>query len=360
MEDNGERIPAPTTFATKHDAELWLAEQQVRRGRGTWPDPRRGSITLSEFGTSWLSTKQYTPKSRESAERLWRLHIEPELGPISLTKITQPIVLRWYSDLVKRTGPGSLRNSHNILKAMLNAAVDQDLIVKNPVRIKGANRPVGNKRPLMEFDHVEQIASCIASHLVPLVLTAWWSSGRVGELIALRWEDVDFETDEHGAGRLHVHRQLVYASGKLHETAPKSHSDRFVPIPEPGLEVLRDLKLSVGPLLLSARVFTNMSGGTLTPHAVNQAWIRARTKAGLHQFRFHDIRHGSATFAAQSGATLYEVMERLGHQSMNAALVYQHASTSRGSVVAANMAANVVAKKAARAMGTNRAHRIAE
>ena len=177
----------------------------------------------------------------------------------------------------------------------------------------------------------------------------WWSSVRLGEALALRWQDVDLD-----GGLVHVHRQVVMIGTDLIETPPKAHSDRFVTIPVETVELLRQHRSQAGPVLPSARVFTNRAGPPLTPHAVGQAWRRARLKAGLSQYRFHDLRHGSATLATQSGSTLYEVMQRLGHRSMNAAIGYQHAASERGPLIAANMvetARQITARSAARAGG---------
>jgi integrase len=229
--------------------------------------------------------------------------------------------------------------AYNLTKAILTTAVADELIAKNPCQIKGASKVTGKKRPHMTLDHALAIVEKLPAHLQPLVIVTWWSSVRLGEALALRWEDLDIDGPRAliDGGLVHVHRQVVTIGTDLIETLPKAHSDRFVPIPVETVELLRNHKFSAGRVLPSARVFTNREGLPLTPHAVGQAWRRARAKAELPQYRFHDLRHGSATLAAQSGATLYEVMQRLGHRSMNAAIGYQHAASERGSVIAASM-----------------------
>jgi integrase len=333
VDESGRQVPAPFTFQTKADANLWLADRLTKKARGSWLDPREGEVLLRDFGGSWLTNKPYTPLSRVQAEWLWSKHVEPELGSVSLNKISPSTVRTWLADRRKVTTPAVVRQAYNLLKAIMATAVSDDLIAKNPCQEKRASNFNGKRRPLMTWDQAAAILEHMPPHLRVLVATTWWSSMRVGEAVAIRWEDVDLE-----GGQVHVHRQIVQVGHDLIETPPKAHSDRFVALDAEAVALLGTHKAELGRVLPSARVFTNRKGLPLTAHAVGQAWRRARVKAGLPQYRFHDLRHGSATLAAQSGATLYEVMERLGHKSMNAALGYQHAAAERGSVIAASMA----------------------
>lgn len=335
-DEAGRQIVEPTLFKTKGDASRWLNHRQAQLDRGTWIDPRIGLVPLGPFAKSWIEDKPYTLRSREEAERNWRNHIEPTFGNVQISKITTEMVRRWYSERDKATGTGALRNAHNLLKAILATAVVDGLIASNPVRIEGANRPVGAERPLMEYRHVQAIADEISDHLKPLVLTTWWASARLGEVLALCWEDVDLE-----AAQVRIHRQVVRTSGGLVETHPKSHSHRVVKLPTVATEILRAHLVQAGAVGNMDRVFLNSVGEPLTHHAVNQAWGHARTRAQLPQFRFHDLRHGSATLAAQTGATLRDLMVRLGHKTVAAALVYQHAARDGGAAIASAMEAAV-------------------
>jgi integrase len=218
----------------------------------------------------------------------------------------------------------------------MNTAADDLLIGRNPCRIKDASKSVSPKRPYLTYDESMRIVGFLPPHLHAAAIVAWWSSVRVGELIALRWQDVNLST-----GLVHVHRQVVHVRGELIETVPKVHSDRTINITGPGLEVLRLHEAEIGRALPSARVFTNRAGGPLTSHAVGQAWRRARDKADLKNAHFHDMRASSATALLQSGASIYEVMIVLGHKTMEAARTFQHDDPARKPIIAAGLAAHI-------------------
>lgn len=333
-DESGRQIVEPTLFRTKGDASRWLNRRADQVAFGTWQDPNRGRVPFGTYAESVIAGKRYTIRSRVLAELNWRNHIEPTFGPTLLSDITPEMVQRWYLDLEQRTGKGALRNSHNLLKAVLTCAVKEKLIAENPVKIDGGNKAVGSPRPLMQYADAVAIAEEILPHLRALVLVAWWTSARLGELLALRWEDLSFET-----GRLRIHRQVVWHGRELVEAPPKLHSHRTIAVSDLGLDVLRAVYDAAGRPPPSERIFKGCADQPLAHHSVSQAWKYARLKAGLPQFRFHDLRHGSATEYSRNGATLRDVMKRLGHKTVNAAMVYQHASDERDAEIVARMAA---------------------
>jgi len=178
-------------------------------------------------------------------------------------------------------------------------------------------------------DEVLGLAEAIAPLLRPVVLTAFWGHLRLGELLALRLGDVDL-----AAGTITVARQIVETDGGPVESEPKAGSRRTVHLPLRGAEVLRGHVAGRGPALPTARVFVRADGGALRAHHVHAAWSRARRTAGLRGAHVHDLRHAGLTLAAQSGATLAEVMRRAGHSTSRAAMIYQHAAEQRDAIVA--------------------------
>lgn len=125
---------------------------------------------------------------------------------------------------------------------------------------------------------------------------------------------------------------------------------RVVSLPAPAVEALAQHLRARGAVLPAARVFVRSSGEQLRSWDVHRYWRRARTAAGAPQdLHVHDLRHAGLTLAAQSGATLAEVMRRAGHKSARAALIYQHAAADRDAQVAANMAALAAATPPRRA-----------
>jgi hypothetical protein len=167
---SGWQVPAPFTFQTKADANLWLADRLTKKARGSWLDPREGEVLLRDFGGSWLTNKPYTPLSRVQAEWLWSKHVEPELGSVSLNKISPSTVRTWLADRRKVTTPAVVRQAYNLLKAIMATAVSDDLIAKNPCQEKRASNFNGKRRPLMTWDqaaaHAATSAGARGNHLV--------------------------------------------------------------------------------------------------------------------------------------------------------------------------------------------------
>jgi integrase-like protein len=178
-----------------------------------------------------------------------------------------------------------------------------------------------------------------------------WPATTSRSLIALRIEDVDLE-----AGTVSVRRQVVETDAGPQEGAPKAGSQRTVHLPEQGVEALDEHLRVRGSALPTARLFARHDGSDLRAHNVHAAWITARKRASLPGAHLHDLRHAGLPLAAQSGATLAEVMRRAGHSSSRAAMIYQHAAERRDAEVAARLG-RLAAGTNVNRTGTQRARR---
>ena len=340
LAEDGTPRTAPTTFPTRIDAAAYLAGVATDMRRGLWTDPRNPDMPrLREYAEVWLA--QRTVRGRPLAPRTVDTYrhsldawIAPTLGDGLLTDITPSVVRRWHQTVMSRTGPTATRQAYALLRAILNTAVADELIVRNPCQIRGAGQPNSPERPLLSLEDAQRLAAQMPANLQPLVHLAYWAHGRLGELLALRVGDVDLER-----GTLRIERQVIevdHAGTRI--TAPKVGSRRTVHLPEPALDTLRDL-LAARPADPDAPLFIRPDGTELRAHHVHAAWAKARTAAGLDGVHFHDLRHAGLTLSAQAGATLAEVMRRAGHASPAAAMRYQHAADERDAVVARRMTA---------------------
>src|SRR5271165_331838 len=163
-----------------------------------------------------------------------------------------------------------------------------------------------------------------------MVLLAAWCALRFGELAELRRGDIDL--DERV---VRVRRGAVRVSGWTVDGPKSEAGKRDVAIPPhivPAVE--HHLSEHVGPERNSL-LFPAKSGGHLQPSTLYRHYYKAREKAKRPDLRFHDLRHTGATMAAQTGATLAELMARLGHSTSQAAMRYQHASKGRDKQIAA-------------------------
>jgi integrase len=160
---------------------------------------------------------------------------------------------------------------------------------------------------------------------------AAWSGARWGELVALSWDRLDLTL-----GRMTIDRQLVElrSGNRLHLDTPKTPAGRrTVYLPPhllPVLEAHRQAHVPTG----CAWVFPNQYGQPLRRSSFQSTWWSARENVGLPALHFHDLRHTGNTLAASTGASTRELMARMGHASMQAALIYQHATAERDEAIA--------------------------
>ncbi len=186
---------------------------------------------------------------------------------------------------------------------------------------------------MLDLDDVTALANAMPDHLRCLVYVKFWAVLRLGEVVALRREDVDLD-----AGALRVQRQEVELVGRQQEKLPKTDRTRIVVLPAPVTQALAaHLAIAAGSSLPSRRLFTRADGRPLRGHHVQSAWQTARKAAGLPGVHLHDLRHARLTLAAQRGATTKELMELGGHATPAAALIYQHAAPDRMAELAAGM-----------------------
>lgn len=324
---DGLRRFAGHTFASRADARAWLAIQHASLVHGSWTDPELARISLSAYGTRWIREHTLSPRTRELYEGLFRLHIDPYLGRTRLEDLRLGMIREWRARLRDDGRSESVTaKSYRLLRAILNTAVDDGRITRNPCRIKGADREQPAERPVATVDEVFTLAEHVAPSYRVFVLTAALASLRWGELVALRRRDIDLDD-----GVIHVRRALIERGGTVQVSLPKNNKTRIVAIPRVLIEELRTHLAGVGADPESP-VFTGERGGT--PRRGNwravSKWPAAVRSAGLPgDFHFHDLRHTGNHLAAQTGASTRELMQRMGHSTVRAAMIYQHATTAR-------------------------------
>jgi integrase len=165
-----------------------------------------------------------------------------------------------------------------------------------------------------------------------MVELASWCALRYGEITELRRGDIDLVAEQ-----VHIQRGVVRVKGQgqLVDTPKSEAGERDVAIPPHLIPALEEhLANHVAPGHDSL-LFPADNGGHLQPSAFYRHWYKARAKAGRPDLRFHDLRHSGAVLAAATGASLAELMARLGHTTPAAAMRYQHAAKGRDREIAA-------------------------
>jgi integrase len=331
------------TFETIMDARAWLASERRSIDRGTWAAPAMRNIaqkpaTLRLFAEAWLTDRQLKPRTRALYRSLLDQKILPELGDIHLKDITSLTVREWYSTL-DADHPTRRAHAYGLLRTILSSAVIEDLIASNPCHIRGASnsKRVHQIKPAT-LPEIERIITALPDRYGLMVLLASWCALRFGELIELRRKDLDLK-----AGKIMIRRAAVYLDGKTIIGEPKSSAGtRDVAIPPHLLPAIKQHLNDHAAWGKDGLVFpSTQSNDHLVHGAFYKTWESARKAAGRPDLRFHDLRHTGAVLAAQTGATLAELMNRLGHSTPAMAIRYQHVAQDRDAEIARRLSAMV-------------------
>ncbi|MET7784454.1 hypothetical protein ABZU94_39585 [Streptomyces mirabilis] len=211
--------PAEKTYATKTDAQVALTHIEADITRGQWADPDAGAVNFADYATAWLRDRRLADRTRERNESVVRLHIIPTFGAGSIADVTTARVRSWRGKLLAAgVGEPTVVKAYQLLRALMNTAVDDEMIRRNPCRIKGADSYDVPERPVLSVTEVFGVADAIGPRYRLLVLLAAFTTLRFGELAALRRKDIDL------TGRLVVIRraQAELQNGRLFDKAPKS------------------------------------------------------------------------------------------------------------------------------------------
>lgn len=340
---------APHTYAAKIDAEGWLADRRREIDRDLWSAPatavekkqkKQNDLTFGEYAKTWLDTRQVKgrpirPRTREHYQRLLDKHLLPVFGKRPLRSITPEQVDRWY-ERTAAEAPTLRAHCYSLLRTILETARTgrTRLIDSNPCMIAGAgttNRKIKPK-PATPAE-LDVLVAAMPDRLQLMTLLASWCALRFGELVELRTKDIDL-----GGNAVNVTRAAVRVGDGWTVGDPKSDAGvRSVSIP-PHVRVAIKHHLakymSADPEQL---LFPPKDGEHLQPSTLYRHHYRARKAAGRPDLRFHDLRHTGAVYAAMAGATLAELMDRLGHSTVQAAMRYQHAASGRDQTIAEAM-----------------------
>jgi len=334
-DSSGGLEPAPVTFATKAEADRWLATAVADQAQGRWVDPRAGKVELRRYVAQWMEGKAaLAPKTIGLYDYLANHLILPDLGDVALANLTTGRVRAWRAALLRRGRPGTstVAKAYRLLSSMMATAVIDNLIARNPCVEKGAGVERAPEMQIATPEQVAIIASAIEPRYRALVVTAAYAGCRWGELAGLRQRNLDLLHR-----RLTVVEQVVeLKGGELITREPKSLAGRRIVHLPAGLVAELEVHLTrFGVPNPDGLVFTSEGGAPLRQSNFrNRHWYAAVRAAGVERLRFHDLRHVAGTLATVSGATIREVQARLGHASPAAAYRYQHVLETRDAEIA--------------------------
>jgi len=340
-------------FETKRAAESAL--RMVIGGLNEGTVSQRTTRTLGSFLDEWLALQ--TDHLRPTTLHSYGMAVErikSALGHAKLQALTPLQIEHFYADLMtsgRRNGgalaPKTVRNTHTVLRKALSDADRLGLIGRNPAA--SARPPADNHVEFTTWTS-DQLTQFLEHVRADRIYAAWvllaTTGMRRGEVIGLRWRDVDFDGAE-----LSVANTITTAGNKIITGPPKTaRSRRHIYLDGGTMAVLREHRrgqneerLSIGIAWKTDNdyVFTDEVGNSLEPELVSRMFRRYLGSAGLPPIRLHDVRHSYATLALKAGVHPKVVSERLGHATIAITLdIYSHVTPS-----IARDAANVVASR---------------
>ncbi|CAN5209275.1 site-specific integrase [soil metagenome] len=365
---------APHTFDAKIDAEAWLTDRRREIDRELWSPPATGeqrkvaarqqkaaAVRFDDYARRWIETRTVKgrplkPRTVEHYTNMLDDYLVPTFGKKAVRDITMEAVDRWYAKTLKDK-PTMRAHAYSLLRTILETARTRDRIIdNNPCLIRGGGTATRKIKPKpATLDQLDTLTTEMPDRYRLMVPLAAWCALRFGELVELRRADFDLsertERDDQGVdavirmGVVKIRRGAVRVDGGWVVGDPKSDAGaRDVAIPPHLVTVVKaHLATHVGKAG-DALLFPALSGGHLQPSTLYRHFYKARTAAGREDLRWHDLRHSGAVLAAQTGATLAELMARLGHSTPAAAMRYQHAAAGRDQLIAVALSAMAAAK----------------
>ncbi len=308
------------TFRTKKEAERYVRSQQTSIDAGTWIDPAAGRVTLTAWANEWQRTVVHLrPKTRKIYADNLRLHVLPALGEQELAKLTPSMLRAWLADLSSKPGvrgkvlsAASVSQAYRTLNRLLEAAVADELLGRNPLKGVKAPRVEPDAMRFLTHDEVALLAGTIDKRYRALVFVAGYTGLRASELVGLRRHHVDLLRRT-----LTVVEQVQYLDGEFLVSPPKTAAGRrSVALPRLVAKELDAHLRAHAEDATDAIVFESPEGGFLRfDNFRNRVWSPAVTAAGLAPLRPHDLRHTCASLAIAAGADVKVLQRMLGHSS---------------------------------------------
>lgn len=311
--------PVTKTFPTRSEAKAWARDVEAKLAKGDVADSEAERRTVEDACNQYLKTHPDIARDHRRVVEWWR----DTYGRRTLSRVTTPWLTEIRDELAAgsyEVGPKAKRRKKSRASGTVNRAITYfRTVLSYCVQIGWLSRaptvaklPEGKRLRFLSDEELTSLTKaleeCEERVMLPFVYCAISSGARAGELLGLEWKDVDLSK---GVALIHKSKNTdgrkLYFRGKA-------------------LDYLREFaKVRV---LGSPGVFLLNSGAPLTVSKYGKLFRDALVKAGISDFRFHDLRHTAASYLAQSGATLLEIQQVLGHRSPAMTMRYAHLTES--------------------------------
>ncbi|MBM6402142.1 tyrosine-type recombinase/integrase [Phycicoccus sonneratiae] len=334
-----------TTFQTKGDAQAWLAEERRLITLGQWSSPheralraaaaestRRGR-TLAVYAEQWLGHRVTSkgaalrPSTLAGYRNSLDVHILPAFGPLPLDEITTAAVRQWRGQFSATGHDAAGAKAYGLLKAILQTAEDDELILRNPCRLKGAGHAAKvRESTALSPGELEHLAAAMPARWRALTLVSGWCGLRIAEAAGLRRTDVDLNA---GTLRITQTAQYVGTPARLVIGPPKSdRGQRTIHMPRHVVEAMTEHIDTRDRMQPKDFVWVRADGQPISRHTLLASFKVASRTVGHEGMVWHDLRHTANTLAADAGASQATLQTRMGHADPKVSSIYLHTSTS--------------------------------
>ena len=314
------------TFGRKSEAERFAATVEADKSRGVYMAPDTGRITFKEYAEGWLASQTFDVTTRENVEMHLRLHVYPTLGGKQLRSIRPSTMQAWLGGLTMSAG--YTRMIFGNVSSIFSAAVDDDLVTKNPCQAGSVRAPKKQTRKVVPWT-VEQVVRVREALPDRCKIAATIGAGlglRQGEVFGLAVEDIDFLR-----GSVRVRRQVrLFSKGQMAFRLPRGKKERTIPLPDsvrdeiaahlaafPARSVTLPWDLPEGKPVTVDLVLTTTTGRAFDRNQFNRrVWAPALKRAGVKQTRedgMHALRHFFASVLLDAGESIRALADYMGH-----------------------------------------------
>ena len=324
-------------FETKEKARQHLRDMEGDLARGQYVDPKAGRVLLQDFAGKFIANASVDEATRYAMEQRFERHIHPVLGRRAMNSIRPSDIQNWIRGRQKELGDRTIRTMFENLSSVFSAAVDDEILAKNPCRARSVKAPAPTQKKIIPWPlaRVVAVRAGLPKRYRSLVDVGVGCGLRQGEAFGLAPGDFDF-----AEGVLHVRRQVKIVRGTLYLAPPKGGKERDVPLPRsvavplaehmkrfPPVAVTLPWRKPDGKQITEQLVFTGRERKALNKNYVNPyLWKPALAAAGVisprkpgerfeesREHGFHALRHLFASLVLSGGTNIRDLADYLGH-----------------------------------------------
>jgi integrase len=329
---------AVTIRGTRRDAERELARLITAAHDGTLVEPSK--ITVGDYLRSWLDGLHgLAGKTRQEYTRLITHLVIPHLGSLGLQQLKPAHISSWHTKLLTSGGKNgralSARTTghcHHVLHTALERAVGIELLARNVAHAISPPKVATTEIEALKADQIPPVLAALKGHwLEPIAVLALSTGARRGEILALRWSDVDLT-----AGTIRIARSLeqTVADGLKFKAPKTARGVRTISLPAVAVETLQEhrkrqlerrMALGQGKPNADMLVFSTIDGDPIAPNGLSRDWGNFVRAQGLPLVTFHGLRHSHVSALIASGVDPLTISRRIGHASVSTTTnVYGH------------------------------------